>query len=137
MSMKLNNQQLAAIRLLASGVRSKTAAEKVGVTPETISRWRKIPEFIATMNEIQGEAHDDTRGALRSLQNEAVNAVKDLLVNSDTPPKVRLEAALSVFDLTEIREESCRAVGPCDAKAVQSHAALKGYAYEQKLLGQG
>ncbi len=137
MSMNLNNQQLVAIRLLASGMRSKNTAEQVGVSPETISRWRKIPEFIAAMNEIQGDAHDDTRDALRSLQNEAVNAVKDILVSPDTPPKVRLEAALTVFDLTEIREESRRAVGPCDAKAVKDQAAWKDYAHQQKLLGQG
>ena len=52
MSTKLNENQLLAIPLVAQGVSGKDIANKLNVAKETISRWKKIPEFQAEVREI-------------------------------------------------------------------------------------
>ena len=45
MSKKLNENQLIAVHLLASGVKASTIAKKLTIREETLSRWRQINEF--------------------------------------------------------------------------------------------
>ena len=45
MSTKLNEKQLIAIHLLASGVKASIIAKELGIREETLSRWRQIDEF--------------------------------------------------------------------------------------------
>ena len=45
MSKKLNENQLIAVHLLASGVKASTIAKKLAIREETLSRWRQINEF--------------------------------------------------------------------------------------------
>ena len=45
MSTKLNEKQLIAIHLLASGVKASIIANQLGMREETLSRWRQIDEF--------------------------------------------------------------------------------------------
>ena len=45
MSTKLNEKQLIAIHLLASGVKASVVAKQLGIREETLSRWRQIDEF--------------------------------------------------------------------------------------------
>ena len=45
MSTKLNENQLIAIHLLASGVNASVVAKELGIREETLSRWRQIDEF--------------------------------------------------------------------------------------------
>ena len=40
MSTKLNNNQLLAAELLASGMMSKKVAERLNIRSETLSRWK-------------------------------------------------------------------------------------------------
>ena len=46
----LNNNQLIAVQLVAQGKTGKFISEHLNVAEETISRWRKKPEFIASVN---------------------------------------------------------------------------------------
>ena len=45
MSTKLNENQLIAIHLLASGLKASNIAKQLGVRKETLSRWRQEPIF--------------------------------------------------------------------------------------------
>ena len=45
MSTKLNENQLIAIHLLASGLKASNIAKQLGVREETLSRWRQEPIF--------------------------------------------------------------------------------------------
>ena len=45
MSTKLNEKQLIAIHLLASGVKASIIAKQIGIREETLSRWRQNTEF--------------------------------------------------------------------------------------------
>ena len=55
MSTNLNENQLLAIPLVAQGVSGKDIANKLNVAKETISRWKKNPEFQAEVNKLLKE----------------------------------------------------------------------------------
>ncbi len=67
-------QEQAAI-LLASGMSGKETAENLGITPETVSQWKKDPHFQAFKNRLRLETVERTRELLRSL---SVKALKRL-----------------------------------------------------------
>jgi len=52
MSIILNNNQRIAVQLVAQGKTGKFISEHLNVAEETISRWKKKPEFIASVNGI-------------------------------------------------------------------------------------
>ena len=87
MSIKLNENQLIAIHLLASGYKSCEVAKQLNIRQETLSRWRQIDEFKealedateAVLREID-ETHKNLLIRSQSVINEALNnAELDLL----------------------------------------------------------
>ena len=82
MSTKLNENQLLAIPLVAQGVSGKNVAKKIQVTEETVSRWKKLPEFQAEVNALLKECRDETQHKLRSLVNTALEVIKDELLSN-------------------------------------------------------
>ena len=73
MSKKLNENQLIAIHLLASGVKASVVAKELGIREETLSRWRQIDEF-------QKSLDNTTEVILR----EIVETHKNLLISSQS-----------------------------------------------------
>ena len=73
MSTKLNENQLIAIHLLASGVKASVVAKELGIREETLSRWRQIDEF-------QKSLDTTTEVILR----EIVETHKNLLISSQS-----------------------------------------------------
>ena len=71
MSIKLNEKQLIAVHLLASGVKSSVVAKQLSIREETLSRWRQIDEF--------KEALDD---AIEFVLREIDETHKNLLIRS-------------------------------------------------------
>ena len=67
MSTKLNENQLLATHLVAIGKSGKQIAEKLSVAEETISRWKKLPEFQAEVNAILLECRNNAKQRLRNL----------------------------------------------------------------------
>ena len=54
MSTKLNETQLIAVHLLASGVKASLIAKQLEIRAETLSRWRQDSEFIKAIESAQG-----------------------------------------------------------------------------------
>ena len=73
MSTKLNENQLIAIHLLASGVKASVVAKELGIREETLSRWRQIDEFKEALE-------DATKTVLREID----ETHKNLLICSQT-----------------------------------------------------
>ena len=73
MSTKLNENQLIAIHLLASGVKASVVAKELDIREETLSRWRQIDEF-------QKSLDNTTEVILR----EIVETHKNLLISSQS-----------------------------------------------------
>ena len=73
MSTKLNENQLIAIHLLASGVKASVVAKELGIREETLSRWRQIDEFKEAIEE-----------ATEAILREIVETHKNLLISSQS-----------------------------------------------------
>ena len=67
----LNNNQLIAIHLIASGVKASIIANQLNIREETLSRWRQIAEF--------KEAIED---AVEDILREIDETHKNLLISS-------------------------------------------------------
>ena len=80
MSTKLNEKQLIAVHLIASGVKASLIAKQLGIREETLSRWRQIDEFKealedateAVLREID-ETHKNLLIRSQNVINEALN----------------------------------------------------------------
>ena len=71
MSTKLNEKQLIAVHLIASGVKASVIAIQLNIREETLSRWRQIDQF--------KEAVED---AIENVLREIDETHKNLLISS-------------------------------------------------------
>jgi hypothetical protein len=88
----LSPKQEKAALLIASGLEKRAAAAEVGVTPQTISEWLKLPGFEACINQERMAALEATRDKMRALGPEAVKAIAEIL-GDEGKPASRLKAA--------------------------------------------
>ena len=80
MSTKLNENQLIAVHLIASGVKASIIANHLKIREETLSRWKQIDEFKdavedaieAVLREID-ETHKNLLISSQNVINEALN----------------------------------------------------------------
>lgn len=93
----LSAQQWQAIGLLVAGAKQVEIAETLGVTQETVSRWRNSPLFAAALNLAVRDAYAATIGEVRGLVKDAVSALKECMYSEDE--RLRLSAALAVLRL--------------------------------------
>lgn len=133
MSTKLKENQLAAIALLLTGMRAKEVAEKVDVAAETISRWRRDPNFISELNRLQVDIHDDARLYIRALLPEATKALAGILNNEAVSPGNKLAAATKIFDLCRMTVAGSRAVGSEDSTKIGELQQMEAIVPEAKL----
>ena len=76
-------RQVAAARMLIEGRLGKDVAVAIGVSPETISRWRHRPEFEALMRELLQDTVDATKLGLVSLCAESIVHLRGLVRSFD------------------------------------------------------
>lgn len=69
MSTKLNESQLIAIHLIASGVRASIIADQLSIREETLSRWRQNHKF-----------NNAIKDATEAILREIVDTHKNLLI---------------------------------------------------------
>ena len=78
MSTKLNENQLIAVHLLASGHKSCEVAKQLSIRQETLSRWRQDPQFEKAVND-----------TTEIILNEIIDTHKNILILSQ---KIVLES---------------------------------------------
>ena len=71
MSTKLNENQLIAIHLIASGVKASLISKQLGIREETLSRWRQNDKF-----------NEAVESATERILTEIVDTHKNLLITS-------------------------------------------------------
>ncbi len=71
MSTKLNENQLIAIHLIASGVKASVIFKQLGIREGTLSRWRQNDTF-----------SEEVKNASELVLNEIVDTHKNLLITS-------------------------------------------------------
>ena len=118
MSTKLNQNQLLAIPLVAQGVSGKNVAKKIQVTEETVSRWKKLPEFQAEVNALLKECRDETQHKLRSLVNTALEVIKDELENKNSEQRITI--ALKILQNMKLNTYLYEEIGSSKAENVKS-----------------
>ncbi len=92
MSTKLNENQLIAVHLLASGYKSCEVAKKLNIRQETLSRWRQVAQFENAVNNtteiILNEIIDTHKNILILSQKAILEALRD--ENLDTIKKANI-----------------------------------------------
>ena len=71
MSTKLNENQLIAIHLIASGVKASVISKQLGIREETLSRWRQNDTF-----------SEEVKNATERLLTEVLETHKNLIIMS-------------------------------------------------------
>ena len=92
MSSKLNENQLIAVYLIASGLKASAISKQLDIRAETLSRWRQDPEFKTAVMD-----------ATEIILEEIINTHKNLLITSQ---KIILETLnnqeLDLFKKTNV-----------------------------------
>ena len=118
MSTKLYQNQLLAIPLVAQGVSGKNVAKKIQVTEETVSRWKKLPEFQAEVNALLKECRDETQHKLRSLVNTALEVIKDELDDKNSDQRITI--ALKILQNMKLNTYLYEKIGSSKAENVKN-----------------
>ncbi len=109
MTKSLPPKQDIAAQVIGSGGSKTEAAQKVNVTPQTMSVWVKGSAFEARINEYKLGCVNKAQASFVNLAEETVATVRDLLKNSKSD-KVKLEAAKYILDTLQLFPGSCPAV---------------------------
>jgi AcrR family transcriptional regulator len=94
----LSPVQAQVIAALAQGRTATDAARDAGIHRTTIHHWfRTQPVFQAAFEEAQREYVETLRDGMHDLATRAVETLRNLLDDPNTPPAVRLRTALAVL----------------------------------------
>ena len=94
MSKNLNENQLLAVQLVAQGRSGREIAKQLSVTEETISRWKKQPIFIASINEILGQLREGIQQKMRNLIFQALEILETELSDKENKNKANIALKL-------------------------------------------
>lgn len=97
----LTDQQLITLDGLLAGLKQVDLAETLGVTPETISRWKRDPVFQAEHNRRRREVSSLASERLRGLQLDALDVLGGMLEAGTT--KDRYNAAMALLNLGKVQ----------------------------------
>jgi hypothetical protein len=104
---EINPRQLRAAALLVAGNTARAVAQDIQVTPETISIWKRDPEFQRLLLQFKVEAAAACRDMISSAVVDAAQTLVTL-VREGKSDEVRRRAALDVLALSGIRDDSGR-----------------------------
>lgn len=107
----LRSNQRRAIEALLSGMTKGQAAAAAGVQPATLSRWLSEDDFQTVLREQGDRALQSAAVRLQGTLDEAVTVFRDVMVDEETSPAVRLRAAdmvaghtLKLMEITNLVE---------------------------------
>ena len=76
-------------------------ANNLGVAQETVSRWRKKPEYVAAIEAILSEARLEVAGRMADLTDKALDVIEDTL-DYKYDRRVKLRAAIALLQLSGV-----------------------------------
>jgi len=95
---KLAQKMELAIAALLSHKSVEDAARAVGVHTNTLLRWMKEPEFRAMYEEARHLAFAQSLGRLQEASGAAVTTTLKIMLDTNSPPGIRLRAAEIVLE---------------------------------------
>lgn len=84
--------------MLASGSTAVEVAHKLGMRAETLTRWKKLPEFQKRFEQVAEELQHDMHHRLNGLVDASISRLKSELGTIYSDPK-RIQTALNVLKL--------------------------------------
>jgi uncharacterized protein YchJ len=106
---KLSPVQAQFVDALASGASISAAARQAGVHRTTVHHWvRNSAEFKTAAENARAEYAEALRDEMRDLSSTALRILRTLLEAEDTPPAVRLRAALAVLQRPHLAAKAWR-----------------------------
>src|SRR5215204_779002 len=96
---ELSPQQEGAITALLSEPGLTIAAKAAGVGKATLWRWMQQPAFREAYRRARREAVEQARARLQQASGEAVEVLRDVMNDQDTPHASRVSAARTVLDM--------------------------------------
>ena len=97
------------------------AARSIGVAPNILLKWRKLPEFETAYREARKAAYRQAVARLQQGTSAATTTLLKVLIDPGTPPSVKVRAAEATFnhaakaieidDVPQLRKE-LEAIGP-------------------------
>jgi len=99
---KLSRKQEQAIVALIAQPTIPAAAMVTGVADVTLWRWLQRPDFLRAFREARRQVVEQALGEVQAATIDAVQTLRDVMLNPDTPPASRVAAARTILD-TAIR----------------------------------
>jgi hypothetical protein len=94
---KLGRKQEEAIAALLTQRNTEDAARATGVTPKTLLRWMKLPEFKAAYREARWATFGQSIARLQQATSAAASTLLKVMVDPSTPASTRVRTAESVL----------------------------------------
>lgn len=101
MSRKLKIKQIKALELLIKGDSCISIARQLKLRPETLSHWRKLPEFIQEYERLIEDVKFNIRNQLTLFSEDTIRATRSELYNKEGNPK-RLQIMLNLLQSLKI-----------------------------------
>ena len=110
---ELNSKQIKAIHLLATGMSDNEVAEQVGVSRQTVNKWKNQDDkFIYELGKQRANIWEQHSDYYRSLVPKAIKVLEEGLESEDT--KVRIDVAKNILravklepkPLTKVEEDN-------------------------------
>jgi hypothetical protein len=95
---KFGRKKEEAIAALLTQRNIEEAAKSIGIGTQTMLRWLKIPEFEKSYREARRAAYSQATARLQQATGAAVATFLKIMVETNTPPSVRVRAADSVLN---------------------------------------
>ena len=95
---KFGRKKEEAIAALLSQRNVEEAARAVDISPNTLLRWMKEPEFDAAYRKARRDAFGQSVARLQQGTAAAATTLLKTMIDPNTPPSVRVRAAEAVFN---------------------------------------
>jgi hypothetical protein len=95
---KFGQKKEEAIVALLTQRNVEEAAKSIGISTQTLVRWRKLPEFQTAYREARRAAYGQSIARLQQATSAAVQTLFKIMVDTNTPASTRVRAADSVIN---------------------------------------
>ena len=96
---KWSRKKDAAILALVTEPTIADAAKKAGISHATLHRWLQIKDFKDAYREAKREAVSAAISRLQQTATEAVDALRDVMNDTESPASARVSAARSILEI--------------------------------------
>jgi len=98
---KFGRKMEQAIIALLTARNMEEAAKSVGVSPKTLLRWQKLPEFDRAFREARTATFRQNVARLQQASSPAVTTLLKILVDPNAPLAVKARCAYYILDQTK------------------------------------